>query len=403
MDLRSYPEWEPTIAQLALGSRSVMLIGATDTGKTTFCRLLVNAATAAGRRVAIVDADIGQSEIGPPACVGLGEALSPVEALGDLTPSALAFVGSTSPRGVILEHAVAVRAMADAAMRRDPDLVVVDTTGFIRGTSAQRLKLAKAGLLGPADIVAIERRGECALLLAPFRSAQRARVHRLPVPALIGTKSPALRAQRRAERLLLHLVRHGTTVWNAEGRLQGQSDVPLSAEGRVQAERVARRLAAVPLSAVWCSDLARARETAEIVAASHDLPVTATPLLREVMFGSWEGLTRDDIVRQGDGAAFEAYLCDALAHPAPDSEPLPAMWERLLGALRAIRCAHEEGSVAVIGHGSSLRVLLCEALGAPMACLRRTTLYNASLSIVEYLDDRPRVCLLNDTCHLRAD
>src|SRR3954467_9265903 len=92
---------------------------------------------------------------------------------------------------------------------------------------------------------------------------------------------------------LLYLLRHGETDWNRDGnRYAGRTDVPLSDRGREQARAVATTLASVPFSAIYCSTLQRSRETAEIIAASHNLPVVADPRLIEIDFGTWEGLTR---------------------------------------------------------------------------------------------------------------
>ena len=94
----------------------------------------------------------------------------------------------------------------------------------------------------------------------------------------------------RGGRLTLHLVRHGQSTWNAEGRMQGQQDPQLSALGRDQARKLARRLRAdnTPIDAILTSDLARARETAEIVAEAYGLTVALEPALRERHYGDAE-------------------------------------------------------------------------------------------------------------------
>ncbi|HEU0337127.1 MAG TPA: histidine phosphatase family protein, partial [Gaiellaceae bacterium] len=91
------------------------------------------------------------------------------------------------------------------------------------------------------------------------------------------------------------LARHGETDWNREGRFQGHADPPLNDLGRAQARELADRLAREPLAAVYASPLRRAYETAEIVAATHDLPLRSVAGLREVDVGSWSGLTRSEI------------------------------------------------------------------------------------------------------------
>src|SRR5438132_1605088 len=93
----------------------------------------------------------------------------------------------------------------------------------------------------------------------------------------------------------LLLVSHAQTDWNVEGRFQGQTDIPLNSYGRLQARKLQQRLASTPLDAIVASDLSRARETAEIVAAAHGKPVRTDRRLRELHFGSWEGLTYSEI------------------------------------------------------------------------------------------------------------
>jgi alpha-ribazole phosphatase/probable phosphoglycerate mutase len=203
--------------------------------------------------------------------------------------------------------------------------------------------------------------------------------------------------------LRLLLVRHGSTDWNHQGRMQGQTDVPLSDMGLLQAQRVAARLAREEIEAVWSSDMLRARITAEMIAKPHGLVVITSPLLREQHLGDWEGLTQDEIVARGDGERIAAYRRDAVANPPPGAERHEQMWERMMRALTEIRSTHPEGTVVVTGHGGSLRVFLADALGMPLSHLRHIWLDNASLSEIRYGETRPCVHLLNDTCHLHAE
>jgi polynucleotide 5'-hydroxyl-kinase GRC3/NOL9 len=210
MDISPYPEWQPAIERLVKDGGKILLLGGTDVGKTTFCTVLANMALAAGKTVAIVDADIGQSEIGPPGCVGMGVPKAPLRSMADVEPSALSFVGATNPRGHLLEHATAVASMVARANAASPDLSIFDTTGFILGPPAVRLKQAKIELVQPDHIVALQRREECEPLLAPLRYSARHQIERLPVPQVITKKSPLYRSQRRAARFARYF--HGATV-----------------------------------------------------------------------------------------------------------------------------------------------------------------------------------------------
>jgi 2,3-bisphosphoglycerate-dependent phosphoglycerate mutase len=145
----------------------------------------------------------------------------------------------------------------------------------------------------------------------------------------------------------LLLVRHGETDWNADGRLQGHTDRPLSDYGRQQAQQLAEELEGAEIAAIYSSDLARARETAEIVGERLALPVGLDPDLREKDWGTWEGLTsveRDRVEFVGESTA---------AHQ-----------ERMLRALERIAERHPgNGRVLVVTHGGSMRRVQTAAMG----------------------------------------
>ena len=220
-----------------------------------------------------------------------------------------------------------------------------------------------------------------------------------------NSSAPSPNAQAE-DRLRLYVVRHGITPWNREMRMQGHTDISLDPEGERQAERLANRLAGSPHPPqfVYSSDLARARMTAEAIARPLGLTVQTTPLLRETRLGAWEGLTRADIEARGDAQLLADYLRDSHAYRPPDGETLESVWERINQYVTDIRREHQSGQIAIVGHGGSLRALLCAALDAPVASMRRLWLDNASLSIVEDVgppDARvSRVTLINDTGHL---
>ena len=150
----------------------------------------------------------------------------------------------------------------------------------------------------------------------------------------------------------LLLVRHGETDWNAAGRLQGHTDRPLNDYGRSQAEALAETLAADEIDAVYSSDLARARETADIVAARLGLPVAVHADLREKNWGNWEGLTpaeRERVELVGETTA---------AHR-----------ERTLRVLHWIAGRHAGERVVVVTHGGSIRRVQASVLGVALPVL----------------------------------
>jgi broad specificity phosphatase PhoE len=145
------------------------------------------------------------------------------------------------------------------------------------------------------------------------------------------------------------LVRHGETDWNAERRVQGHTDRPLNETGRAQARALADELADERLDAVYASDLARAYETARVVADAHSLPVETLPELRERDFGSWEGMTDEEI--------FERYPETRDGGSWGDAETRDELEARILPTMSRIAAQHPGGRVLVVTHGGPLRVM----------------------------------------------
>jgi broad specificity phosphatase PhoE len=162
----------------------------------------------------------------------------------------------------------------------------------------------------------------------------------------------------------LYLARHGETDWNAAGRWQGQTDVPLNERGRAQAREIAALARGLGILSVAASDLARARDTAGIVAAELGLAVGHLhPGLRERRFGCFEGLTREEVaVRHPE--AWARYLEDPGPAP-PGGESREELLGRLLPALSGA-AARLPGPLLVVMHGGSMRALLADhAAGVP--------------------------------------
>jgi broad specificity phosphatase PhoE len=143
----------------------------------------------------------------------------------------------------------------------------------------------------------------------------------------------------------LLLARHGETEWNREGRWQGWADPPLNDTGRAQVHKLAGELRATAFDAVYSSDLRRARETAEILATPHGVPVVADAGLREIDVGSWSGLTRAEIAeRFPDGKR-------------PDGETHEQHAARVREAVVRIARAHLGGRILLVGHGGTIRAI----------------------------------------------
>ncbi len=163
------PGWEAAAARVLSADGVVMILGGPDSGKSTLCRYVLGQAQAAGKPAALVDGDLGQSHLGPPATLGLN--LYPPHAPDDsgLFPDALYFIGQTSPPGKMLELVVGLRRLAESSRSRGCQCIIVNTSGFIGGPSALRLKLAKAETLEPSLCIGLQRHKELEPLLAPLR------------------------------------------------------------------------------------------------------------------------------------------------------------------------------------------------------------------------------------------
>ena len=183
------------------------------------------------------------------------------------------------------------------------------------------------------------------------------------------------------------LARHGESDWNRARRWQGHADRPLTDVGRRQARDLAQRLADTELEAVYSSDLQRARETAEIVAGTRGLEVSATPALREVDVGSWSGLTR----AEAEDRFPEAYLrwTDG-GEGWDDGETYEELSTRVVSAIREIAGDHPGELVLVLAHGGTIRAAHAAALGLDVHTYRRIQRVepNASLSAVCVEDGR---------------
>jgi probable phosphoglycerate mutase len=160
------------------------------------------------------------------------------------------------------------------------------------------------------------------------------------------------------------LWRHGQTVWNAERRFQGQTDIPLDETGVAQAERAARLLAALRPELIVSSDLSRAASTAAPLAQLTGLEVTLDKDLRERHGGGWEGLNDAEIRAR--------YPAEHARWSPPDGEPSAAVADRVAGALQRIadRVAENErdggsGLAVVTSHGAALRLGMSRFLGMP--------------------------------------
>lgn len=198
----------------------------------------------------------------------------------------------------------------------------------------------------------------------------------------------------------LLLTRHGQTIWHAENRYAGVSDIGLTDEGREQAQALGRWAAAHRPDAIWTSTLSRAIATAEPAARALGREPHREPDLRECDFGVVEGRTLAEFAAEVPGAA-EAFRADPVTYPFPGAEKPREAAARGTGALRRIAAAHPGERVLVVAHNTLLRLVLCTLLGIPLAEYRRVfpRLRNAAITELRLADEGSAALLsLNVPC-----
>jgi len=212
-----------------------------------------------------------------------------------------------------------------------------------------------------------------------------------------ATSSP----QALCRRTRLILVRHGETDWNAESRLQGHQSTPLNERGRQEAELLARRLPEEQPHNLYSSDLARAMQTAEIIAAEIGLEIVATPKLREISLGRWEGKTFEEVQAESP-AAFDAWARGDFRGTPPGGESVAQLRERVIAFLGEVLEKHPSQTSVLVTHGGPCKCAIAHTLGISTDGVSRYAADNASIHIIEIGLYGWRLTALNDTCHLRV-
>lgn len=188
------PGWEAAYQAVVRG-RVTIVIGESDVGKTSLVTELANHLTGQVRRVAVVDADLGQSEIGPPMTIGLGRVRCRLARLGDAELVAMHFVGSTSPARELDQTVLGTKRMVDRARDGRFERILIDTSGLVNGRLGHALKRAKIDAVRPDVLIALQREAECEDLLRRYDGGARA-VMRLPAVDF-GRRRPTVRSRHR--------------------------------------------------------------------------------------------------------------------------------------------------------------------------------------------------------------
>lgn len=183
--------------------------------------------------------------------------------------------------------------------------------------------------------------------------------------------------------LQVYLVRHGETQWNAERRIQGQSDSPLTAKGEQQAWQVGERAKALGITHIIASDLGRTRRTAEIIAEACGCDITLDPRLRELDMGVLEQRHIESLTEEEEN--WRRQLVNGTADGRiPDGESMQELSDRMHASLATCLDLPEGSRPLVVSHGMALGCLVSTILGLPAYAERRLRLRNCSISRIDY-------------------
>jgi broad specificity phosphatase PhoE len=193
----------------------------------------------------------------------------------------------------------------------------------------------------------------------------------------------------------LWLIRHAQTLWNAEKRIQGQSDTPLSPMGIAQAELLRNRLRGVAFDQIYSSDTERAHHTARLVFGGRE--ILLEPRLREMSYGTLEGKTRTELVGE-EREAFLKYWHDPFETRTPGGESWRDLDRRVVTWLKTLP---KEGRVAALSHGGTIRSALFYVTGTPKKRAWDARFGNTGITRLR-LGERPILLSQNDTAHLEG-
>jgi len=191
----------------------------------------------------------------------------------------------------------------------------------------------------------------------------------------------------------IHLIRHGEVAGAGAPRYNGHSDVPLSQRGVEQYHGLKSRFDSIDVSACYSSDLTRCRTGADILGSHLGLVPFIEPSLRELNIGIWEGMTWDEIKGQWP-QEWEERLADIVSYRVPEGENLLDLQARVIPVLDRIVTSHKGEEVLVVAHGGANRVILLDAIGAPLSAFFNIEQNYCCYNIIDYFSDGNKVVKL---------
>jgi len=189
MEISAPKEWFGLLDVLEEGEGIAILLGAADTGKSTLANFLISHLCQRGLKVGLVDADIGQSSLGPPATISLALFKSHPDWDILLSTPEIFFVGSTTPEGHFPIHLKGVKRMVDKVISLGPEVILVDTSGFVSGEAGRELKRRKIDLVSPRFILALQKNEEIEPILEQYKGNTLYKIHRVPLSEQVRSRS----------------------------------------------------------------------------------------------------------------------------------------------------------------------------------------------------------------------
>ncbi len=193
-------EWQTILDVISMERGIVLILGAPDSGKSSLTKFLIFNLCQKGFLVALVDADIGQSFLGPPSTIGLALFKSHPDWGMIHTAPEIFFVGSITPEGHFQDHLEGTRRMVDKAISLGPEIILIDTTGYISGEGGRDLKRRKIDLLSPHFILALQKLDEVESILKGYDQNPHVQVFRLPLSSRARTRSMEERREYRTHK-----------------------------------------------------------------------------------------------------------------------------------------------------------------------------------------------------------
>jgi alpha-ribazole phosphatase len=201
--------------------------------------------------------------------------------------------------------------------------------------------------------------------------------------------------------MICYLIRHAQTLWNSQNRIQGSSDIKLNEVGQKQAKLLEKYFEDRKVGVLYSSPRIRAIQTAETLVEKFGLPINIEKDLAEMNLGVWEGLTPEEINSKYNNA-YELWKTAPTQVEIPNAEPHEIFRKRVREAFVKIVARHAAQDIAIVTHGGPIASLLSDWFSADYdRLIRRMVIDNASVTVVDIRPDRPVVCSVNSTIHLK--